>query len=117
MKDEVKFWRYYIPSIDGIEGWGVFILDSTGMFAAVTDYGNFVYMWPLKYTGCDDIREFFKHRDAYYVLGKCAPSNGREYQGDKTEQNIRETIIRLRRDHSFTEEQARKEWDLLEEVD
>ncbi|GAB6989594.1 hypothetical protein [Paenibacillus pini] len=117
MKEVVKFWRYYIPSVDGVEGWGVFLLDSTGMFAAVTDYGNFAYMWPIKHTGCDDFREFFKHRDAYYVLGKCAPSNGQEYQGERTEEELRKTILRMRREDTFTEEDARKEWDLLNEVD
>lgn len=113
---EVKFWRYTIPSIDG-EGWGIFLLDSTGMFAAVTDYGNYAYMWPLRHTGCDDFREFFKHRDAYYVLGKCAPSRGREYQGDETGRYIRKEILRMRREDILNEEDARKEWGLLEDID
>lgn len=114
---EVKFWRYYIPAEDGIEGWGVFLLDSTGMFAAVTDYGNYAYMWPIRHTGCKDFREFFKHRDAYYVLGKCAPSGGREYQGEETEQFIKEQILEMRRNQSLTEEEARYEWDLVDEYD
>ncbi|ARF67055.1 hypothetical protein B7C51_19310 [Paenibacillus larvae subsp. pulvifaciens] len=45
----------YSP-IDG-EGWGIFILDETGMFAAVTDYGNCAYKWP--HSGCEDFRHFF----------------------------------------------------------
>ncbi|MEK5058622.1 hypothetical protein BK126_03085 [Paenibacillus sp. FSL H7-0326] len=116
MKD-VKFWRYYIPSTDEIEGWGIFLLDSTGMFAAVTDYGNYAYMWPLRNTGCNDFRDFFDHKDAYYVLGKCAPSRGKEYQGDKTEELIRKTIVQMRRSGSFTEEEAREEWNLLDSID
>ncbi|MHB0944603.1 hypothetical protein ACYCSU_23940 [Paenibacillus sp. ALE1] len=114
---DIKFWRYYIPSIDGLEGWGVFLLDSTGMFAAVTDYGNYAYMWPIEHTGVEDFRDFFKHRDAYYVLGKCAPSRKREYQGEETRKLIRERIIEARREGYISEEEARKEWDLTEDHD
>lgn len=114
--NNIKFWRYSIPPIDG-EGWGIFLLDSTGMFAAVTDYGNYAYMWLLRHTGCDDFREFFDHKDGYYVLGKCAPSRGKEFQGRETEQMVREEILRLRWEHQITEQQARNEWELVDSID
>ncbi|MFN0221458.1 MULTISPECIES: hypothetical protein [Paenibacillus] len=116
MKTDVKFWRYSIPSIDG-QGWGIFLLDSTGMFAAVSDYGNYAYFWPLKNTGYNDFREFFGEADGYYLMGKVAPSRKREYQGDRTEQSIRETILRMRRDDALTEADARMEWELLSSTD
>ncbi|MEK3788771.1 hypothetical protein [Paenibacillus sp. FSL K6-1230] len=36
MSKDIKFWRYYFPSIDGVEGWGIITIDSTGVFSAVT---------------------------------------------------------------------------------
>lgn len=108
---EVKFWRYYIPSVDGIEGWGVFLLDSTGMFAAVTDYGNAAYKWPLHAE--EDFRRFFaKGVSGGYLLQKLFYEH-KQFDGDATLREVKEDIIERRRDGSYSRQKARKEWDLL----
>ncbi|MHB1418700.1 MAG: hypothetical protein ACYCX4_03810, partial [Bacillota bacterium] len=113
MSEDIQIWRYYIPSEDGLEGWGIFLLDSTGMFAAVTDYGNYAFRWA--YHGEKDFRKFVigLKNDPGYLLGKVLP-NGKVYDGEETIKNIKETIIDVRRDGSWSKEQARKEWDLLD---
>lgn len=110
MSKEIKFWRYYVPAEDG-EGWGIFLLDSTGMFSAVTDYGNCAYRW--SHHGCNDFREFFRGDSWDYYLNKLF--QGQEvYQQDETLQAVKERIIHLRWERRVTEEWAREEWDLLE---
>lgn len=107
---EVKFWRYYIPTVDGLEGWGLFLLDSTGMFSAVTDFGNAAYKFEVREG--EDIRKYF----AKGVPGNLLPNlfyNLRRYDGDETLRKVKEDIIYLRGDRSLTREEARAEWDLL----
>ncbi|MEV2908670.1 hypothetical protein ABNF65_08405 [Paenibacillus larvae] len=111
----IKHWRYDIPPIDG-EGWGTFLLDEKGMFAAVTDYGNCAYQWTQ--SGCIDFRHFFaKERTNWgYFLPKLFYKL-KEYDGDETLKRVKEDIISCRRDGTFTREKARQEWDLLERHD
>ncbi|UED70749.1 hypothetical protein [Brevibacillus sp. HD3.3A] len=110
---EVTVWRYELPSING-EGWGSFMLDSTGMFAAVTDYGNYAFRWGRH--GERDFRKFIADAGLSqgYMLSKLAPSGGREYKGDETAENIKSAIIRRRWNRYLSEEQAREEWELVE---
>lgn len=110
----VTFWRYYVPSEDG-EGWGIFILDSTGMFAAVTDYGNCAYRWT--HHGCDDFREFFSGGSWDYFLKKLFPRMDNELQSEETVISIKRRIIHNRRERYWTAEDARTEWDLIAEND
>ena len=112
MSDQIKFWRYYVPNIDG-EGWGIFVLDSTGFFSAVTDYGNCAFRWSS--TGTKDFREFMKGSPSYYINKLFG--EGKEYQGDQTVEKIKRYIIECRREDSLTEEQARHEWDLMDQND
>ena len=113
---EVTVWRYELPSIKG-QGWGSFMLDSTGMFAAVTDYGNYSFRWGQH--GKRDFRKFIADAGLSqgYMLSKLAPSGGREYQGGETAENIKSAIIRRRWNRYLTEEQAREEWELVESCD
>jgi hypothetical protein len=90
MSTQIKFWRYYLPNIDG-EGWGIFLLDSTGFFSAVTDYGNCAYR-----NGTKDFREFMKGSSSYYINKLFG--EGTEYQGDQTVEKIKRYIIELRRE-------------------
>lgn len=113
---DVTVWRYELPPIEG-EGWGSFMLDSTGMFAAVTDYGNYAYRW--SHFGQRDFREFLAKASGSheYILEKVAPSHGKEYQGKETEKAIKERILEARRNGWLTQEEAKYEWWLLEQVD
>ncbi len=65
MKDTV--WHYVLPSIKG-EGWAEFFITSRGVFSAVSDWGNYGYVWTN--TGHDDPRKFFlrtKGREDYFT--------------------------------------------------
>lgn len=110
---EIKFWRYYVPNIDG-EGWGIFLLDSTGMFAAVTDYGNCAYRWT--HHGEEDFRKFLQSGSWGYYLSKLFPHEY-EYDQDGTLEAIKQRILRRRFERYMDEDQAREEWDLLEKYD
>lgn len=73
----VKIWRYRLPKSKFDQG-GVVILDETGLFCAVTDFGNYSYWWPWgsEDRAREDFRSFIagicdkKYPD--YILGKLA---------------------------------------------
>ncbi|WP_339283722.1 hypothetical protein [Paenibacillus sp. FSL R5-0486] len=110
---DVKFWRYYIPSVDG-EGWGIFILDSTGMFSAVTDYGNAAHKFEVREG--EDIRKYLAKGVPGTLMARLF-YDLRRYDPDETLRRAKQDIIYLRGDQSLTREEARKEWDLLQECD
>ena len=113
---DIQMWRYTLPTIDRIEGWGIFLMDSTGIFAAVTDYGNYAYSW--SHYGEKDFREFIigLEKSPSYLLGKVA-RHEYKYDGEETLKFIKKHILEYRRDANVTREEARKEWDLLEEYE
>ena len=90
MKD-VKLWRYYLPSAKG-EGWAIFVLGSDGYFSAVSDYGNYAYLWSAH--GCDDFREFLLRadRDWDYFVNKLFMGRKKEYDGEATLKGIKEYL-------------------------
>lgn len=111
---EVQVWRYALRNDKPGEGWGVFLLDSNGMLAIASDFGNYVYHWPSQGWGKGGFREFLLELDTCYLSGKLA-GGAREYQADRTLSNIREEICRLRREGYLEKDQARCEWDLPRE--
>lgn len=114
---DIQFWRYSLPSVDGIEGWGIFLLDSTGMFSCVTDYGNYAFKWT--HHGMSDFREFFVSDSFDYYIKKLYLNNGGqlEFQSEETIENIKKNIIHSRLNDYMSEETARREWDLLDSID
>lgn len=111
---DVKVWRYSIPPING-QGWGIFLLDSTGMFAAVTDYGNCAFKW--SHHGCKDFREFIakikpeKHNE-YYIKKLFGGKD--TFDGERTVKEIKRHILETRHMGDYSKEFARKEWELVE---
>lgn len=110
MSKDIKFWRYYIPSVDGVEGWGIITLDSTGVFSAVTDYGNAAYKFEVR--DGEDIREYFAKGVPGNLMEKLF-YNLRCYDADETLRRVKEDILYQRLEHSLTRARAREEWDLL----
>lgn len=109
---DVRCWHYYIRGTYPHPpfGWAEIVLVSTGMFAAVSDYGDYAYAWrPMG----SPIREFILTIDDHYLLCKIAPT--REYDGPRTERAVKERILELRRAGDISKRVAREEWDLLDE--
>jgi hypothetical protein len=103
--------RYVVPNEpdNRFSGWGIFLIDSSGMLACVTDYGNYAYKWSS--IGPRDFRAFLCGCDAGYLIGKLDPS--KHYDGDATGKQIRRTILEDRRADGLSCDQARDEWDLI----
>lgn len=113
--DDIKIWRYVIPRTKDCDG-GVFILDSTGFFAAVTSYGNYAYRWHC--TGKEDFREFIVScTETSYLLDKLVGRSNKEYDAEATLENVKEEIINLRRQEELTKIEAREEWNILDIYD
>lgn len=106
--------RYYIPTLpSGLEGWGIFFLDSIGTFTCVTDWGNYAYAW--RAFGPADFREFLLGINDGYLLSKISVRE--EYQSDETLVNVKQHLIASRVAKDLTRETAREEWELLENCD
>ena len=115
MASDVQIWRYSIPPLNG-QGWGIFILDSTGMFAAVTDYGNCAFKWT--HHGCNDFREFLAkvkpcRLNDYCIIKLFGSKN--VFDSDETLKEIKRHILTYRYEDEYSKDFARKEWGLLED--
>ncbi|WP_243763998.1 hypothetical protein [Bacillus sp. XF8] len=66
---DATVYRYTVPSVDG-EGCGVFLIDSSGIFTAITDFGNFAYWFSLREK--ESIGEFLLSRRPDQILCKIA---------------------------------------------
>ena len=97
MRGPVILRRYAFPSRKG-EGWAIVVLGADGYFSAVSDYGNYAFMWTS--TGYADFRDFVVRLadDADYVCGKISR---REFSPAGSKKLIREYIVSGRRDGSF----------------
>lgn len=106
---DIKLWRYVVPSRK-MEGWGIFLLDSTGYFSTVSDYGNYAFKWSS--FGEQDFRQFLCGIDTYYLLSKISTQ---EFDERATEKEVFRHIIEGRRSGTYTKEEAREHWDLAKE--
>lgn len=109
-KEPVKHWRYYLPSENG-EGYAIIFIDSTGVFSAVSDFGNYGYIWG--HTGNRSIKEFLleSEKDWHYFANKLDPKEITDW--DATETRIEEHIREYRKEGNYTKEFADRELQLL----
>ena len=107
-----ELYRYVVRSEHPTRCWGIFLLDSNGMFSVCSDYGNYVYHWPGQDFGPGGFRKFLSELDQDYLLKKLAPKQ--VYSGPQTMRLIRQTVCHKRRCRRMSKEWARKEWTLAE---
>lgn len=91
---------------------GMVVISDDGYFSTVSDYGNYAYWWGHAEM---EFRAFLCQLEPDYLCSKLAP--GRVYYGEPTERDVRRTILTSRRRMDLTREEAREEWDHLEESD
>lgn len=111
----VKVWRYNLSGTkeEPFE-WAVIVLDSTGFFAAASDYGDYCKKWPGPGTGFnkdEDFRRVFLRFSKDYLLNKLAET---EYDWEATKKCAKRELIQLRKDGFYTREEAREEWEWLD---
>lgn len=108
--EPITLWRYTVPpEADKFSGWGIFLIDSSGMMTCVTDYGNYAFKWSS--IGERDIRSFLCTCDQGYLTGKLDSS--KHYNENATIKHIKETIVEDRKSGALSRDVARTEWDLL----
>ena len=109
-KEPVKHWRYFLPSENG-EGYAIIFIDSTGVFSAVSDFGNYGYIWGA--TGSQSIREFLldSEKDWHYFAKKLDPKDIVDW--DATQKRILDHVKEYRKEGAYPEEFASREVRLL----
>jgi hypothetical protein len=116
-KKLVEVWRYVVrESISGNPFmWGEFLIASSGMFSAVSDYGNYSYAW--RAFGPRDFRRFLlsMKNSPDYFMNKFDPVEVVDWT--RTEQQMKRTIIDLRRRDQIHRYKARELWDAVHSSD
>lgn len=104
--------RYELkPDKEG--AWAIVVIDVTrGFFSAVSDHGNYGYLWT--HPG-GEFRAFLAKLDLDYAYGKLTHQQ-RVFDLEASLKAARTAIISRRRDGSIGKAQARTEWDELEDV-
>ena len=110
----MKTWHYQFPS-HNLEGWALIILREDGFFAAVSDYGNYAYLWRSR--GSADIREFFLNAASEwnYFARKLKPDT--RVNAWESFKNVRREILKNRRGLGWDRDQARNVWEGLDEYE
>ena len=102
--------RYELRSIAG-EGWAVIVIDTTcGFFAAVSDWGNYAYLWRAP---GGEFRKFLMGLDADYLQGKLT-GRARVYDSRATRECIKEALAKS--DHGFSASALKFERELLDDL-
>jgi hypothetical protein len=111
----MKTWHYSLPNDRPGEGWAKITISENGMFSAVSDWGNYAFLWT--HTGYKDVREFFlsAERDWQYFANKLRPE--KILNEEASFKQVREEILRQRRTKDLTTKQARDAWDALSYYD
>lgn len=118
MSDPIKMWRYRIPGEPGNDNGGVVILDSTGYFSAITDYGNYAFYWSAH--GMADFRQFVIGIEESwdYVAGKLGGLRlTRVFDAEATALDLKRELLKWRRNEDVEKDEAREEWARLEELE
>jgi hypothetical protein len=87
--------RYDLKNDKPGEGWAIIVIDTErGFFAAVSDWGNYAYLWSSP--GCE-FRKFLIGLDAHYLHGKLMHGrpNHHVFDRDATRDAILERIAEL----------------------
>jgi len=98
-----KTYRYiYKGEQGGPFGWFIIVIDETGYFSAVSDYGNYAYRWTA-FSG--DFRKFLCGCDAGYLISKLNPRRIADWE--QTYKNVEQHICEERRGGFYSKEKAR----------
>jgi hypothetical protein len=108
MKSDKTIWQYTFQNTrETREGWAYVILRSDGFFAAVSDYGNYAYLWSSH--GKRDFREFFLRMDWHYIATKL--KHGPDLvDPEDSFQAIKKFVCEMRHEHRYSKEEARERW-------
>jgi hypothetical protein len=110
---QAKVWRYVLANVGNFHcGWAIILLDDTGTFTTVSDYGNYGYRWT---SFGDNFREFLSHIDNGYLMSKITHGWDKKIDLEATARGVKDYILEQRRSGDLSKEDARTEWDLVEE--
>lgn len=105
--------QYFYQVRGGSTEWMRAWLTSDGCISIVSDYGNFGYWFGAP---GGEFRRFLTQCDDHY-LGTKFSDGHREYKGEETLRRVKERILSHRREGDLSREEARTEWDLLDQFD
>lgn len=100
-------------------GWFQVYLGDKGQFTAISDYGNWGYVWtavggPKEDPYLERFLRFLVSCDSSYVMAKLGQGKDRVFDGENSYLGIKEAILEARREGYLDAEEARREWNFLE---
>lgn len=118
MSDPIKMWRYRIPGEPGRDSGGVVILDSTGYFSTVSDYGNYAFYWSAH--GMSDFRQFVigLEKSWDYAASKLGGHRLTHiFDAEATAKALKKELLDLRRARYLGKETTETEWLYLKDLE
>lgn len=89
--------------------WAVIMISEDGFVSIQSDYGEYSYNWQS--IGEQTIKEFLISCDKGYITNKFGGQLPKEFNIDKTRDNIKKDILEKRKGYDLSEEEARVFWD------
>lgn len=103
-------------------GWAEIYLGSRGQFMAISDYGNYGYVWSS--VGGDPSQSYLEHFCRFLIGVESSPTYFAEkldprrvYDPKSTVSFIKEHILSMRKDGTWGENETNEELGLLKELD
>ena len=109
---------YKIRNLEKRFGWADITLrewKGGGSFQCQSDYGDYAHIWGS--IGKRTFKEFLCKLDKDYFLKKTRPRDYMVFDNEGTCNNLKEEIIRARREGELTKETARECWVDVEEME
>lgn len=103
---------YKIPS-DEHGSWAKIIIDDSGYFSTVSDYGNYAFQWTHFGEGTD-FRDFLMGLNADYLMSKLHLGRPMEFDDEDLRKWCQGRIKKYRREKLLSSEDAHELWDSLD---
>lgn len=107
--------RYYIPTTrEPYDSWSVWLLDeATQTLIVFGDYGTWDYTW---YPDGIDFRLKLRGFDRWYIQNKLSVGRKEDVDVDASVERVKKLIIQMRKDKDLSPDDAREQWDVLEDI-
>jgi hypothetical protein len=110
---------YYMTFPAPVMGWAcITICDATGLVAVHSDWLEGTYRWPTTKAslGFSTLTEFIAQAGIDYMARKLFVSETKRYDHELTASSLREQIRELRRGEYLTADQAREQYEAVNDV-
>lgn len=109
---EVRYQEIYVKTK---HSWCQVQWQENGRVVILSDYGDWSYWWGHR--GSASTAAFLSQLDCDYMCNKLLGTSSQELDPDRTHRAMQDAVLRARRELVFTKEEAREEWEGLQDFE